>query len=154
MIVPAADTHAGKWRYTTALPSTNWATVGFDAASWKEGWGGFGTHETPGSVVGTLWNTRNIWLRREVEIPADKLHDLQLWLHHDDDTEIYVNGVQIFQTAGWATSYDVVMLPDDARAAFKPGSNLIAVHCRQNGGGQYVDLGFVSLETDTPLSAR
>ncbi len=153
-IVPAADTHAGQWRYTTASPATNWATVDFDASSWKEGWGGFGTHETPGSVVGTVWNTRNIWLRRQMEIPADKLHDLQLWLHHDDDTEVYVNGSLVFKTSGWATSYDAVPLSDSARKAFKAGNNLIAIHCRQHGGGQYVDLGLIEVSGTEQLSSR
>ena len=104
--------------------------------------------------MGTVWNTHNIWLRREVEIPADKLRDLQLWLHHDDDAEIYVNGSQVFRASGWTTSYDTVPLSRKAREAFKPGTNLIAIHCRQNGGGQYVDLGLVEVRGSEQLSAK
>jgi len=153
-VVPAADKHAEKWRYTTSPPATNWANENFDASTWKEGWSGFGTHGTPGAIVGTVWNTSNIWLRREVEIPADKLHDLQLWLHHDDDAEIYVNSSLVLKTTGWMTAYDTVPLTETGKRAFKPGKNLLAVHCRQTSGGQYVDLGLVDVETPGHLSSR
>jgi hypothetical protein len=153
IVVPAADKHAEKWRYSTARPGSDWMKETFDTSSWKEGWSGFGTRETPGAIVGTVWNTENIWLRREVEIPEDKLQNLQLWLHHDDDAEIYINGALVLKTTGWTTSYDSVPLTETARKAFRAGKNLIAMHCRQNGGGQYVDLGLVTIGTAS-LSAR
>jgi hypothetical protein len=85
-------------------------------------------------------------LRREIEIPADKLANLQLWLHHDEDTEIYLNGVLALRANGYVTGYDAIPLNATAKAALKPGKNLIAVHCRQTGGGQYIDVGLVDVE--------
>jgi len=82
----------------------------FRRSSWKEGQSGFGTPGTPGAVIGTMWNTPDIWLRREVEIPADKLKNLELWIHHDDDAEIYINGSLVMKVAGWTTSYDSLPL--------------------------------------------
>jgi hypothetical protein len=87
-------------------------------------------------------------LRREVNIPQDKLKDVELWLHHDDDVQVYVNGVLAVQRDGWTTSYDAVPLSEVAKEGLKAGRNLIAIHCRQNGGGQYVDAGLVDIRNN------
>jgi hypothetical protein len=145
-VVPAADLQPAMWRYTTSKPDGDWVKPGFGDAAWHSGKSGFGTPETPGAVVGTTWNTSDIWLRREFEIPKDKLKNLELWVHHDDDVQIYVNGVLAVQSEGWTTSYDAVPLSEMAKAGLKPGKNLIAIHCSQNGGGQYVDAGLVDIK--------
>jgi hypothetical protein len=146
VVVPAADKQTAKWRYTTTRPASDWAKENFDATSWKESGGGFGTEGTPGAVIGTAWNTSDIWMCREVEIPAEALTNLELWLHHDEDVEVYINGALALQTSGWVGAYDVFPLTKAGRAAIKPGKNRVAVHCHQTGGGQYVDLGFVSVQ--------
>ncbi|MDB6109979.1 MAG: beta-galactosidase/beta-glucuronidase, partial [Pedosphaera sp.] len=133
------------WRYTTSKPAADWSQPGFGDTSWLEGKSGFGTSGTPGAVIGTVWNTPDIWLRREIVVPAKKLKDLALWMHHDEDAQVYVNGVLTAKGDGWTTEYDTMPLMDAGKAAFKPGKNLIAIHCRQTGGGQYVDLGLVTM---------
>ncbi|MBE0540368.1 MAG: hypothetical protein IH623_03195, partial [Verrucomicrobia bacterium] len=60
--------------------------------------------------------------------------------------EIYLNGVLAFRAGGFATGYDAFPLNPAANAALQPGRNVIAVHCRQTDGGQYIDLGFVEVE--------
>ncbi|MBC8096005.1 MAG: DUF4965 domain-containing protein [Akkermansiaceae bacterium] len=146
VLIPAADQQAAKWRYTTTKPENDWSEEKFDASSWPEGWSGFGSDGTPGAVIGTVWNTSNIWLRREVELPAGKLQNQEFWLHHDEDTEIYINGVLALKTSGYVGSYDVFPLTPAGKAALKPGKNIIAVHCQQTQGGQYVDLGLVAVQ--------
>ncbi|HEU5125788.1 MAG TPA: DUF5127 domain-containing protein [Verrucomicrobiae bacterium] len=146
VVVPAADQSPALWRYTTRKPASDWSKPDYSDSNWKQGKSGFGTRETPNAVIGTVWNTPEIWLRREVEIPADKLKNIGLWVHHDEDVQIYINGVLVVTNSGYTTSYDEFPLSASAKAALKPGKNLIAVHCAQTGGGQYVDLGFVDVQ--------
>ena len=144
-VVPAADKAPAIWRYTTEKPANDWAKPSFDDSAWKEGKSGFGTQDTPSAHIGTVWNTADIWLRREVEIPADKLKNLEFWIHHDEDAEVYINGVQAARLRGYATDYFNRALSGPGLAALKPGKNLISIHCHQTGGGQYIDLGFVAV---------
>src|SRR5204863_206192 len=73
------------WHYTLDKPSGKWSDENFDDAGWKTGPAGFGTRGTPGAVVRTEWKSADIWLRRTIELPAGKLNDPQLLMHHDDD---------------------------------------------------------------------
>ncbi len=64
-VVPIAQT----WSYTITEPSSAWDLPGFDASSWKQGQAGFGTNP-PGFKKNTDWTSSDIWLRREVTLPA------------------------------------------------------------------------------------
>jgi hypothetical protein len=144
-VLPTAPEARLTWRYITQKPTPDWFTPGFDANGWKEGDAGFGTRGTPGARVRTEWNTADIWLRREFELPAGKYADLQLSLHHDEDAEVYLNGVLAVSVSGFTTDYEVTPITPQAKAALKPGTNLIAVHCQQTAGGQYIDVGFAEV---------
>ncbi len=144
-VLPAADTQPAVWRYTTSPPAGDWFQPAFNDASWSQGKSGFGTAGTPGAIIGTVWNTDDIWLRREIELPAGPPHDPQFWLHHDEDAEIYVNGVLALKVPGYISSYDSVPMTPTGRAALRPGKALLAVHCHQTTGGQYIDVGLVDV---------
>jgi hypothetical protein len=146
VVVPTSEKEPLTWRYTTQAPADDWFKPEFDATGWKEGPGGFGTRGTPGAVVRTEWNTPNIWLRREFVLPDGKWSDLQFRLHHDEDTELYVDGVLATQVSGYVAEYDAVRIKTKARELLKPGKHILAVHCRQTGGGQYIDVGLVDVQ--------
>ena len=148
VIVPAADKQPAIWSYTTTKPADGWTGQPFDDSSWQQGQSGFGTVGTPGAIIGTTWQTDDIWLRREVEFPAGNYDNVSAWLHHDEDAEVYINGVLALKTSGFISSYDVFPLSPAGEAALKPGKNLIAVHCHQTTGGQYVDFGLVDVQTN------
>jgi hypothetical protein len=80
-------------------------------------------------------------------LPALNFQDLQGWLHHDEDVEVYLNGVPAIRAAGFISNYDLFPLESQAKAALKPGKNLIAIHCHQTTGGQYVDFGLVDVQS-------
>ena len=146
-LVPTSEQTAQTWRYSTDKPKDGWETSGFDDLAWKSGPGGFGEPSTPGSVVKTAWKTNDIWLRRDFEWSNEKpLHELGLRIHHDEDTEIFLNGVLIGTASGYSTSYQDRVLDEAATKAIKPGKNVLAVHCHQTGGGQYIDVGLVDVQ--------
>ena len=136
------------WRYTFEKPAGDWYAEGFDASSWAEGEAGFGTPETPASVVNTTWDGDQIWVRREIDVPADALDGdgkLAWTVHHDEDVTLYLNGRKVLEREGHVSSYTDYELDDAARAALRPGRNVLAAHCRQTVGGQYLDVGLSRL---------
>jgi hypothetical protein len=130
------------WSYAVSNPGENWMKPDFDASSWKQGPAGFGTRGTPGSVVRTEWNTPDIWLRREINFDSSPLRNLMLTVHHDEDFELYINGILAAKAAGYTSDYEEIPLSATALKALKSGRNVIAIHCHQTGGGQYIDAGF------------
>ncbi|MCX7700493.1 MAG: beta-galactosidase, partial [Gemmataceae bacterium] len=141
ILVPTAREQSTTWRYTTEKPAEGWFRPDFDAQGWKQGPGGFGTVGTPGTVVRTEWKSPEIWVRREFELPDVPADRVVLILHHDEDAEVYLNGVLAAQVRGYTTDYEEVVIREEARKALKPGKNVLAIHCRQTGGGQYIDAG-------------
>ncbi|MDB5356033.1 MAG: Glutaminase [Phycisphaerales bacterium] len=150
-VVPSSQHHPAIWRYTTQKPQDKWQEPGFDASTWQEGNGGFGTPGTPGAVVGTVWKTDDIWLRREFTMPEGNWSDLQLIVYHDEDVEIYINGVFAAGEGGYANAYEPMDIRQPARAILKPGAKItLAVHCHQTTGGQGVDVGLVDVVSRQP----
>jgi Alpha-L-arabinofuranosidase B, catalytic len=144
-VVPTSEITKQTWRYVTTAPAAAWNTSGFDDAAWMTGTGGFGTDGTPGALIGTVWDTADVWLRRTFNpgplTPAE-LGDLLVRLHHDEDAEVYVNGVLALSASGYTLGYEYAFMSDAARAAIvSNGANTLAVHCHQTTGGQYIDAG-------------
>lgn len=133
------------WRYTTEKPGDNWFASDFDAKAWKQGPGGFGTKGTPGAVVGTTWDTSDIWLRQSFTLSGTDFSKLQLVIHHDEDAEIYLNGQLVETLAGHESGYAELTANAATKAALKTGENLLAVHCKQTRGGQFIDVGLRDL---------
>ena len=94
--------------------------AGFDDSAWKLGPAGFGTPQTPGAIVRTLWNTKDIWLRREFTLGLEKLVDPQLAAHCDEDGTVYINGVLAAELPGWTTRYEQFDLPAGSRRSVAP----------------------------------
>jgi hypothetical protein len=144
-VLPASDRSPQTWRYTTSTPPANWFESSFDEAGWRSGPGGFGAPATRHARVGTPWQTADIWLRRSFELPAATLTNPHLRIFHDDDTKVYVNGTMIAELPGANAAFAYLPLTPAARAALRPGKNVIAVHTHQTRGGQFVDVGIVDV---------
>ncbi|MDB5294557.1 MAG: lacZ [Phycisphaerales bacterium] len=147
-VVPDARAAPIAWRYAIEKPADGWEKPAFDDAAWQTGPAGFGTANTPGTTVRTEWKGKDIWVRRTFDLPAaaavDRLH---LSLYHDEDAEVYLNGVPAATVTGYTTEYALVPIRPEALKALKPGGqNTIAIHCLQRTGGQYIDAGIVEVK--------
>jgi hypothetical protein len=153
-VLPSSQKEARTWKYTTDTPQEDWFNKSFNDASWKTGLAGFGTRGTPGGNIKTIWNTDNIWMRQEFtlgNLSATEINKLALYIHHDEDCEVYINGVKAASISGYSSAYSVVPMNAEGRAAIKPnGKNIIAIHCKQIQGGQYIDAG-LSILSSTKL---
>jgi hypothetical protein len=96
--------------------------------------------------VRTEWKTPDVWLRRRFDLDVDPGASLSLFVHHDEDVEIWLNGVLAAKAGGYTTAYEPISISSEARTALVLGANLIAIHCHQTTGGQYVDAGLVREE--------
>ena len=140
-VVPAGDENSSiQWKYTTTEPAADWFTTDFAATGWKTGSAGFGGGGR------TPWSSSDIWIRRTFKINSfdmNRLPDLRLWLFHDEDAEIYINGLLAAKMTGYNTKYEAWPLLPEAQQSLKfDGSdNVIAIHCKQTTGGQFIDCG-------------
>ena len=142
-IVPTSEVQGYNWHYTTYEPETDWMQTSYDDSKWASGLAGFGTKGTPGAVVRTKWDQSDIWIRRTFYVPAKVgWHAPNLLIHHDDDAEVYIDGVKAVALPGYVTSYTLV--PLDPKLLMV-GKHTLAIHCHQISGGQYIDAGMVDV---------
>ncbi len=138
MIIPSAEEAKVVWKYSEEKPADDWMKPGFDDASWKKGQSLFGGSDE--ERVKTKWETRDIWLRREVTL-NEAGFDPVLKIAHDDDYEVYVNGQLLFSESGASRAYKYINLDAELSEYFVKGKNVIAVYCHDGGGDRHIDVG-------------
>lgn len=144
-IVPTAEAGGQTWKYTTTAPPANWTQADFNDAAWQTGTSGFGSTANNSARVATNWESDDIWLRRTFNpgaLTAEQISQLMIRNIHDDDLEVYINGVLALKASGANSNYENKSITEEARRAIRPNAaNVIAVHCRETGGDQFVDVG-------------
>jgi hypothetical protein len=150
--VPTSQDQPQTWSYTTRRPAGGWENADFDASAWKKGAAPFG-HGYP---VTTAWTDTpgDIWLRRTVNLPQAIPPKLMVRTLHDEDVEVYINGILAATAPGFVSDYVDLPMSGAARATMKPGANVIAVHCRQTVGGQVIDVGIADAGAGQPNPAQ
>jgi len=66
-------------------------------------------------------------------------------LTHDEDAEIFLNGVRVAALEGYTTGYRLEPMDGQAISLLREGVNILAVHVAQTRGGQFIDVGIVEL---------
>ncbi|MEA1784856.1 PVC-type heme-binding CxxCH protein [Arenibacter sp. GZD96] len=138
MIIPSAEEKRTTWSYTEENPGNDWTQLQFNDTSWKKGEGMFGS--VLGDNVKSSWTTSAIWLRQEIDL-NEIIAEPVLKIAHDDDYEVYVNGQLLISETGASGTYKFIKLDAEKGELFQKGKNVIAVHCVNTGGEQYIDMG-------------
>lgn len=141
-ILPASDDKAYTARYTENQPAAGWEKPEFADAGWKTGTAPFGDGDAK-----TQWKTKDLWMRRSFNLQKTGFKGLKLKLMNDDDVEVYLNGVKIYNCECFNGKF--IYLPADQKNLRK-GNNILAVHVKNTGGGQWLDAGLVY---DKPVQA-
>lgn len=153
VIIPFGKFVSQPWtaKYTYALISAgtqvpdDWYAADFD----DSGWGDVTGPISDGSLSyrNTTWpdNKSTYWLRSHFTL--DKVDEnliYNLYVTHDDECTIYLNGVEVYTNASALSSsnYNTVTLSGDALAALKSGENVLCVYVSDSGGGNmFIDFG-------------
>ncbi|MAB88662.1 MAG: hypothetical protein CMJ90_04295 [Planctomycetes bacterium] len=145
-IIPIARASGVQWRYTLQAPPANWNQPTFRDLRWEKGESGFGTVGSAHNPKRTDWKTPEIWIRRAFRIVPGDSREFRIEICHDDDATVYVNGVVAVQASGWSNGeYRTFPFSKEGRAALVNGRNIIAVHCRNNTGPGYLDVGLIEV---------
>ncbi len=76
--------------------------------------------------------------------PGQSVSHPHLLIHHDDDdAEVYVNGALAARLAKYVACYEAIEMSPETTAALRRGKNILALHCHQESGGQYIGVGIV-----------
>lgn len=127
----------GQWKFTESKPSGHWEQPGYDDASWKTAQGAFSDQDH----TSNKWKSHDLWTRRTFTLAGTDFNNLTLNLHHDDNVEVYLNGVLAYKANGWNDAATQVAILPAARSALKTGNNLMAIHVENTAGGAYLDAG-------------
>jgi hypothetical protein len=145
-VIPTALTAGYELQYTFQKPGDGWEKPGFKpSGDWKTGQAPIGDGASSNPVKpATLWKTKEVWYRRTVTVSDLNFEKPVLYLSHDNDVVVYINGVKAFESGpGYIGDYKTFALSPAAKAALKKGTNLLAVSCINPVGGGYVDVGLV-----------
>jgi len=150
------ETEGALWRYTFEEPQGDWRAAEFDDSQWQRGAPGFGNQDLPAFQRGrvkTEWSTPHIWIRFDVDL-LETPWWAALVFSHDEDLEIYVNGHLAVEEKGFITGYAQKYLDCGSGGILKKGRNLVAAHCVQRTGGQFVDTAFESYRGETRITPQ
>jgi len=148
-LVSTGDEKPSSWQYTEGNPSKGWEQS-LAGGSWKTGISPFGDDR---SAAGTSWTGKDLWIRKQFQVSALPKGQLVLKLYHDDDAQVYLNGKEITSLKGASSGYVMIPLSAALKAALKKGTNTLAVHCLNTGGGSWLDAGLSEKLADLPGDA-
>jgi formylglycine-generating enzyme required for sulfatase activity len=148
-VFPHADAQNAKWkkrapwRYTTKVPTADWAEPAFRDGTWKRTNKPLGFGKDVALMrMADRWTTNDLWLRRHFTWKAAKVTRVVFDMIHDENVEIYLNGTRILEEAGSNDRWEPFEIPVETfTSAVREGDNVLAVKVHDNGAPRYFDCG-------------
>jgi hypothetical protein len=137
-IVATADEKPFECRYTEELPGNGWKETTFDDEKWKIGLAPFSNDK---GTAKTVWESKDIWVRRSFTLNDIPFFKLFLKLHHRDNIEVYLNGENIYSCKCRNRKPEYFPIEDTVKNKLHKGKNMLAIHCEHTTGGAYLDAG-------------
>ena len=109
----------------------------YDDSQWQEGPAGFGTGNTGSrraAPSGTRATSGSDALSKSRATVPIEWHCAFIMMKM---CEVFLNGVRVLGVV----AIPPTMKPKKSAQSVEPGSNVIAIHCHQTSGGQYIDVG-------------
>ncbi|MBS1524090.1 MAG: DUF4965 domain-containing protein [Bacteroidetes bacterium] len=146
-ILPASDEKPYLCKYTETTPAAGWQSIQFNDSKWDTGSAPFSDDKTQAK---TVWNSKDIWVRRTFTLDNPNVNKLLLKLYHDDNVEVYLNGTEVFTNVGWTSDFELIPLKDVAKTLLRKGTNVLAIHCANTAGAAWLDAGLLDEVKETP----
>jgi hypothetical protein len=126
--------------FTENDPGKEWMKPEFDDSKWNKGKMPFGKGWA--NDFATAWNSKSIWVRRSFELNNTDIESLVMQLRHDDDVEVFINGVPAYSCEHcYVGTIKEYKLNDAARKAIRKGKNILAMRCINPSGNAWLDVG-------------
>ena len=129
--------------YTEEEPGPGWTEKQYNDKSWKSDKMPFGSGWD--NNASTKWVTKNILVRRLFNIDDLNIEKLILQLRHDDDVEVYINGLPAYNCKDcYVSSIKEYSLSDEIKKSLKKTDNVMAIHCSNPRGNSWIDAGLAN----------
>lgn len=138
ILLPTGEGKGYTAKYTETVPAAGWEKAVYDDQNWKTGNAPFGDVDAR-----TQWKSDQLWMRREFNLDQIDSKGLNLRINHDDNIDVFLNGVKIYNCNCWTGKYVDIPIDEKIKGVLKKGRNVIAAHIKNTAGGQWLDMGLV-----------
>ncbi|MCX6928624.1 MAG: tetratricopeptide repeat protein [Verrucomicrobia bacterium] len=140
-LTPEPPTNEPVWLYTSTPPPTNWALPDFSDSAWASQPAPHGFPMYVPRSPRAAGPRTNLWLRREFDLPSVPTGTLAFLISRNHDARIFVNGTENTPATDWSDAPVLQPCSPAARAALKPGRNVLAVHGQDADGNAPIEVG-------------
>ena len=119
--MPTSEKTAQTWRYTIEKPGRRLGEAGLRRRGWKRATAGSARRARRGGRPHRVEDAPTSGCAATFELKEVPTGEVMLRIHHDEDAEVYINGVLAATATGYTTDYDEVPLTAAGQGRCKAG---------------------------------